>query len=127
MKWYASTNADTIEIGPFRTRKQAIRAGQKEYDEDFYVMQAKRKPPIKLGNYFRISDFIDRLQDELDEDGVFGEDSGGLSLSCKDELSLQADIRIAINKWQRKKHIKIVPWTLEHLGPAELIAVQRKD
>ena len=119
-KWYAGSNEETFEYGPFDTREQAI-AELDGYGG--YVIMARRVS-LRLSKYFDADTFLenaeDRSCDMANEDGdpVFDIDSDH-------KADLEARVRAAIEVWQYANGLTFIPWAFS--GTKNLERVNADD
>jgi hypothetical protein len=104
-KWYAGSNEETFEHGPFDTREQAI-AELDGYGG--YVIMA-RKVQLKLSQYFDAATFLENAEDDAydmaneDGDPIF-------DMTSDQQADLQARVRAAIEGWQYAQGLTFIPW-----------------
>lgn len=104
-KWYAGSNEEEFQHGPFDTREQAIA----ELDGYGGYIVLARKVPVRLSGYFDADTFLENAEDSAydmaneDGDPVF-------DISKDQQEDLQARIRAAIDAWQYAHNLTFMPW-----------------
>lgn len=104
-KWYAGSNEEEFQHGPFDTREQAIA----ELDGYGGYIVLARKVPLRLSDYFRADGFLENAEDAAYDLANEGGDPV-FDVSAYQQENLQICVRAAIDAWQYAHSLTFIPW-----------------
>lgn len=117
--WYGGDDGERYYIGPYASREQVIADINRDGLERAYIVEAA-KQPVKLSAYFSVDSLTDALLDDVIADPEGDHDIEINATPAQTEELVMA-VRIAIDHWQARHGIVIMPWAFTFSRNEEMI------
>jgi hypothetical protein len=127
--WYHAAHEDSEAwFGGFKTREEAIVAGQNERDGYFWVCLAT-STPLRLADWLGLDDILERAEETFaDSERANPEnDDEVFSVSGEQAADLQARLSAACDEWQAAHGLIFAARTFDHMEAFERIEVTSRD
>lgn len=124
--WWFSADGESYEGGPFDTYDEAVEAGGRYYDV-FTVSLCTREANIRLADYFD-DDALDGVVERIE--GAHGDpDSYGalFDLPTAQVDDLIEHIRKAVDEWQGRNNVVLVPWRFARVERSAKVDLTKKE
>ena len=124
--WWFSWDGENYEGGPFATYEEAVAAGGEVYDL-FTVSLCTLKASIRIAEYIDedvIDNVLERIEDETGNPEHYGQ---VVDLTTPQVADLIGHIRKAVDEWQDRSGVVLVPWRFEKVERSTEIDLAEKD
>ena len=115
--WWITHDEETYHSGPIATREDAVTTAEEQHASA--IIYGSRFP-VRISDLFSAGDFLDRAEDDNEE--WHGDNAFPLLRFTSEQLSdLQASVCKAMDEWQVRHQLAIVPWCFDYVREVESV------